>query len=122
VQRIQKQERQINALLARAEVSIELEKKYATLIWLTIFALIYISMLIIQGNISSNYALESSVHTTIINQLTSGNGLEYGSALFADRGSITSPDKFYSWFRTSVLRRILTQPICGVSLRKLFDF
>ncbi len=123
MQRIQKQERQINALLARAEVAIEREKNYVTLIWLSTFTAVYIVMLVVQGNISSNYALESSVHTTIINQLTGGNGLEFGSALFADRGSITSSDDFYSWLSTSVLQRTLTQPVCGVRLRSTtYDF
>jgi hypothetical protein len=122
VQRIQKQERQINALLARAEVSIDREQKYITLIWLSIFTSVYIVMLVVQGNIPSNYALESSVHTTIINQLTAGSGLEYGSALFSDRGSITSSDQFYSWLSTSVLQRTLTQPICGVSSTDAFCY
>ena len=114
VQRIQKQERQINALLVRAEAAIDRERKYITLIWLSIFTSVYITMLVVQGNISSNYALESSVHTTIINQLSGGNGLEYGNALFSDRGSVTSSAQFYDWLSTSVLQRTLTQPICGV--------
>ena len=114
VQKLQKQDRQINALIARAEMGIQLEKNYAKLFLLSFFAAVYLTMLIVQGNISADYALESSVHTTIINQLTGGIGLEYGTALFFDRGSISSPAQFYNWLSASILQRTLTQPVCGV--------
>jgi hypothetical protein len=114
-QRAQIQDRQINALLDKANVSIENENNYRKLLWFLCLSFVYIVMLVVQGDITSNYALESSIHTTIINQLTSGNGLRYGTSTFADRASITSTQQFYGWLNNSILRRILTEPICGVS-------
>lgn len=115
MQKVQRQERQLNALLAKAERGIQLEKNYVQLFWIAIFAAIYLTMLIVQGEIFLHYSLESSVHTTIINQLTAGNGLMYGNALFADKGSLPSSAQFYSWLSSSILQRVLTQPACGVS-------
>ena len=116
MKRAQVQEHHINALLDKANEKIEKEENYGKLLWVSCFAILYVIMLVVQGNIVSDYAVESSVHTTIINQLTSGNGLEYGTSLFADMGSIPSSSQFYSWLSTSILNRILTQPECGVSL------
>jgi hypothetical protein len=113
-QRAQIQDRQINALLDKANESIENEDNYGKLFWFLCISFVYITMLVVQGDITSNYALESSVHTTLINQLTSGNGLRFGTSTFADRASITSTEEFYGWLNTSILRRILTEPICGV--------
>ena len=114
-QRAQIQDRQINALLDKANESIENEANYGKLFWFLCLSFVYIIMLVVQGDIASNYALEGSIHTTIINELTSGNGLKYGTSTFADRASITSTEQFYVWLNTSILRRILTEPICGVS-------
>jgi hypothetical protein len=109
------QDRELDALINRAKRNIEREVNYAKLCWYAMFSVVYCTMLVYQGNIATNYSLESSVHNTIINQLTNLNGLAYGTAIFGDRGSIPSKDAFYSWLRTSILERILTQPKCGVS-------
>jgi hypothetical protein len=112
-------EREIEALIEKVDTNIKRETNYAKLIWYFTFSVIYCVMLVVQGDVTSSYALESSLHTTIINQLTGGNGLQYGNAVFSDRGSVKSSSQFYDWLGTSVLRRILTQPLCGVSTSKV---
>lgn len=114
-------ERKIEALIEKADANIKKENNYAKLIWYFTFSIIYCAMLVVQGDVTSNYALESSLHTTMINQLSGGNGLQYGNAVFSDRGSVKSSRQFYDWLGASVLRRILTQPICGVSASSAFD-
>ena len=114
------EEKEVDALLQRAQINIDREMNYVKLLGFLVFSVIYCIMLVYQGDITTNYSLESSVHNTILNQLSNGNGLEYGTSMFTDRGSISSYAEFYQWLGTSILNRILTQPVCGVS-RIFFD-
>ncbi len=114
-------DQELEALIQKANKNIERETNYCKLIWYFTFSIVYCVMLVVQGDITTNYELESSLHTTIINQLTGGNGLEYGTAIFSDRGSVTSSSQFYDWLGTSVLHRILTKPVCGVSASNTSD-
>ncbi len=108
------QDRTVNALLQRVNQKIVRESKYANLLWCLSFSFIYFVMQSFQGDVTSNYDLESSAQTTMINQLTSARELQYGTSLFKERASTSIPS-FYDWLNTSVLGNILSQPVCGVS-------
>jgi hypothetical protein len=114
-------EKELEALIQKADANIKRESNYAKLIWNFTFSIVYCVMLVFQADVTSNYALESSLHTTIINELTGKNGLQYGTAVFGDRGSVRSASQFYDWLGSSVLHRILTKPICGVSISNESD-
>jgi hypothetical protein len=108
------QDRAIDAIIHKANQKIIREVNYANLIWRLAFSFCFFFMQSFQGDITSSYELESSAQTTMINKLASDSGLQYGSSLFADRGTLTSNANFYSWLNSSVLGSIFAQPICGV--------
>jgi hypothetical protein len=112
------QDRALDALIQRANQKIVRETNYVSLFWCLSFSISFVMMQSFQGDVALIYNLKSSAHTTMIQKLTtvtSNSGLQFGTSIFGERGTLTSNSNFYDWLNSSVLRSIFTQPICGVS-------
>ncbi len=112
------QDRVMDALIQCANQKIVRETNYASLFWCLSFSISFFMMQSFQGEVALIYDLKSSAYTTMIQKLTtttSNGGLQFGTSIFGERGTLTSNSNFYDWLNSSVLHSILTQPICGVS-------